>query len=250
MILIYKVESCEINLSIYPSGVWPQKTGGNTEASITVAWCKTTPPEGCTVNLEVAPVDNSGGHNHDGSIPKGTLSMPSITIPGGITAGSVSAGIYRSSEVSGEEKIVARVNGEKKGEAMIRVRVPGFLELGEGDGYTLIGHTSTHPQNHFGTENSLFTLLDIADAYYAGGKGTLRINDISLIWGGLFDYEVANTPWRPPHRSHRTGRNVDVDDVTNEEKSVTKSQLDKLIKEQGLNITVLDEKNHLHLTFL
>jgi hypothetical protein len=51
--------------------------------------------------------------------------MPSITIPGGITAGSVSAGIYRSSEVSGEEKIVARVNGEKKGEAMIRVRVPG-----------------------------------------------------------------------------------------------------------------------------
>ena len=89
----------------------------------------------------------------------------------------------------------------------------------------------------------------MASAYLETEKGTLRINDISLIWGGLFDYDVMNTPWSPPHKSHRIGENVDVDDMTTEGKKVTKIQLDKLIKEQGFNITVLDEKNHLHLTF-
>lgn len=63
---------------------------------------------------------------------------------------------YKSSEVGGEEKIIAEVKGEKKSEATIKVRVPGFLELGAGDGYSLIGQTGSHPWNHYGTENTLY----------------------------------------------------------------------------------------------
>lgn len=237
-------KDCEISVRVSPSEVWPKETGGNTQASVVVSSTKPAPPEGCTVILKVEPVENSGGHSHGGNRPKGTVNPTTITIPGGSLA-AVSA-TYNSSEVSGEEKIKAEVKGETKSEATIKVLVPGFLELGEGDGYALIGQTSSHPQNHYGTENTLYSLLDIAGVYYETEKGTLRINDISLEWGGLFDIK-AN--WSTPHKSHRTGKNVDVDDVTAEGKAVTARSLEKVIKKLKSNITILSEGNHFHLTF-
>ena len=35
----------------------------------------------------------------------------------------------------------------------------------------------------------------------------LDVNDISLRWGGLFD---IHGDWSVPHRTHRTGRTVDI----------------------------------------
>lgn len=256
LILTYKVESCEINLSISPSEVRPQKTGENTEAVITVLWSKQTPTEGCIVNLDAVPVDNSGGHSHVVSRPTGTLSESTVAIPGGITAGSKPAGTYTSSEISGQEKIIATVNGQKVGEVELDVMVLGFLELVGGDGYTLIGSTGSHPKNHFGTENTLYSLLDLASEFYENGNGTLRINDIRLIGGGAFDicgkwYVNATCTSAPNggHKSHRIGKNVDVSNKSAEGKSVTKDSLKKIIKKLELIVTVRDEGNHFHLTF-
>ncbi|MEK7287395.1 MAG: hypothetical protein AAB091_02375, partial [Elusimicrobiota bacterium] len=46
-------------------------------------------------------------------------------------------------------------------------------------------------------------------AYFlqTGGQA-LGINDMSLVFGGLFD---VNHDWKPPHNLHRVGRSVDVD---------------------------------------
>jgi len=110
----------------------------------------------------------------------------------------------------------------------------------------LIGQTSSHPENHYGTENTLWTLLDLAMGYFETENGTVRINDISLIWGGLFDIK-AN--WASPHRSHRIGKNVDVDDISAEGKVITERSLRKVIRDLRLNVTILNEGNHFHLTF-
>jgi hypothetical protein len=192
------------------------------------------------------PVDSTGGHIHRGGRLKGTLSISSLTIPGGVTAGSVSAGTYTSSEVAGQENVIATVKGGTSIQVPITVRVPGLLELGEGDGYALIGTTSEHPLNHFGTENTLYTLLDLADAYFETWNGTLRINDISLALGGLFDIDAD---WSIPHKSHRVGKNADISNITAEGSSVTRNSLIKVIGDFGLDISVLDEGNHFHLTF-
>jgi hypothetical protein len=36
----------------------------------------------------------------------------------------------------------------------------------------------------------------------------MRINDVSLPYGGLFD---VNGDWRDPHVSHRSGKDVDIE---------------------------------------
>lgn len=162
---------------------------------------------------------------------------------------------YQSSEIAGEEKIIAEVEGEKKGEAAIKVRVPGLLELGAGDGYTLIGQTNTHPRNHYGTENTLYSLLDLTGAYYEENKGTLRINDISLPWGGAFDLcgqwdpgKTCTKYSKGGHKTHRVGKTVDVSNMTAEGKVVTKTSLIEIISNR-LGIMVIDEGNHFHFTF-
>ncbi len=35
----------------------------------------------------------------------------------------------------------------------------------------------------------------------------LMINDVSLPWGGLLDYEI---PWQEPHCGHREGKHIDI----------------------------------------
>jgi hypothetical protein len=238
-------ETCEISVKVSQATVWPQKTGGKTEADVIATLFKPAPSGGCNINFNVEPVSYSGRHSHHNSDrPKGTVTPDSISFSQG-EIGAQSAK-YKSSEVAGEEKIKIKVNNKDTNETMVQVKVPGFFELGAGDGYVLIGQTNTHPTNHYGTENTLSSLLDIADAYLEKEKGTLRINDISLEWGGLFDIK-AN--WSSPHKSHRVGKNVDVDDVTGEGKKVKSTSLKKVAEKLGIKVTILDEGNHFHLTF-
>ncbi|MBP7796126.1 MAG: hypothetical protein KA059_05050 [Elusimicrobiales bacterium] len=75
--------------------------------------------------------------------------------------------------------------------------------------YTLIGSTPTHPANHFARSQTIDLLKEIAWKYHEEfpKSEVLNINDISLIWGGLFD---VNNNWKPPHTFHRYGRQVDI----------------------------------------
>jgi hypothetical protein len=102
--------------------------------------------------------------------------------------------------------------------------VPDLNELGNGAHYELVGapqnHAGTndacrqtpprsqHRLNHFGKQVLLTAIQSIAALYDSLRPGTrLRINDMSLQYGGLFD---ANNNWNIPHREHRKGINADI----------------------------------------
>jgi len=65
----------------------------------------------------------------------------------------------------------------------------------------------TLPEGHWGTEDTIEKLKEIAEVYYDLTDRILSINDISLPRGGLFDYEET---WNPPHAEHRTGTDADI----------------------------------------
>ena len=114
---------CKVSINASPSEVWPKGAGNDDKTTSTIMVTATNPPpEGCTVNLKVEPVKDSGGHiegghtgdrnNHKGSIKDITL-----TIPSGLSQASTT---YQSNEVSGEEKIIAEVNGERKAKQQLK----------------------------------------------------------------------------------------------------------------------------------
>lgn len=63
------------------------------------------------------------------------------------------------------------------------------------------------PEGHWGTKDTINKLKEIAEEYYDLTDRILSINDISLPRGGLFDYKKT---WKPPHDSHRTGTDADI----------------------------------------
>lgn len=73
--------------------------------------------------------------------------------------------------------------------------------------FKLRGGMDTHPEGHWGTGDTIKKLKEIAEEYYKRSGIILSINDISLPRGGLFDYEGT---WEPPHSSHRTGTDADI----------------------------------------
>jgi hypothetical protein len=50
----------------------------------------------------------------------------------------------------------------------------------------------------------------IAENYFVLSRRLLSINDMSLIKGGLFDIMINTPPWKPPHSSHREGKDADI----------------------------------------
>jgi hypothetical protein len=74
--------------------------------------------------------------------------------------------------------------------------------------YDLVGSTNQHPVNHNGVLSLNQALVAISSEYatrYSGDK--LQYNDMSLLFGGVFDIE-AN--WHSPHSEHALGLNVDL----------------------------------------
>ena len=95
-----------------------------------------------------------------------------------------------------------------------------YFAVGVGGLYTLpfgqqtyvnIGWTSIHPWgNHYGTLNTVYGVQDTASQYHAEfpQHPIIAINDLSLVYGGLFD--VGLSKWSPPHETHRYGTSVDI----------------------------------------
>lgn len=75
----------------------------------------------------------------------------------------------------------------------------------------LIGTTSTHPANHFGTSQTNSAVNAILQTYWNEFSACAQyqpvgVNDMALHHGGLFDYQAT---WQPPHHTHHRGRAVD-----------------------------------------
>ena len=180
-------------------------------AYVLIGLNKPAPPNGCNVNLAVEPVDNSGGHRHTNARPtdkKGALSSSAVLFESGATDSEPL--IYTSSEVSGTEKIKAGFEESgKSSEFKIDIKVPEFDSFPNEGAYHIVarGGTDTHPDGTRGTESTIKKLTEIAQRYFERTKRILSVNDLSLPDGGLFDFK--NT-WSPPHNTHRTGTDADI----------------------------------------
>jgi hypothetical protein len=209
------------------ASVRPLKTGGpNTTTVVVRALRGTEPVAGVPVELRVEPVPNSGGHDHhDASRPRGRLSATS-----GVTgADGKFTTTYTASEIAGVEEVIARSpQAGEEVKARIEVKVEGLVALGLGQHYELVGApqnhavtndpcrstppTSQHSRNHYGTAALIAAIQNIATTYGSLHSGVrLRINDMSLESGGLFD--IGNrwiTGIGEGHAEHRMGENADV----------------------------------------
>jgi hypothetical protein len=135
---------------------------------------------------------------------------------------------------------------------------PNFEELQEGENYVLTGSygqrrcngslvTSRHIHNHYGTSLLTGLIPIIANSFtyeFPGCK--LRINDMSLPGGGLFD---INNNWTPPHGEHRLGNHADIEFNYQTDKGckhMNEKMLKKLLKIAAAVDSVLNVRQYIH----
>jgi len=228
-------EECskELQVELDPNTVQPRGVA-NTQATVDarVTTCPPTPgstPESVVVTFTIDPnepvqgSEDAGGHSHNGNRPRGNFTVPK-TGPTAVmcTVSTFDAqGVgtcdepktYFPPEVSGNVKIVAEAKDFDKAEKRINVQVPGLIPLEEviiPTFFRLTGRTSTHFDNHYGTENTVDKIVAMAFDYFDLHNETIGINDMSLISGGLFDIR-NNWSAKPGHSRHRLGKSVDID---------------------------------------
>jgi hypothetical protein len=116
---------------------------------------------------------------------------------------------YFASEVGGKETIVARATNFVDAEKKITIEVPGLVNLAaiNNNFVWLNGQLPVHPDNHWGTPNTVDNIQLVALDYYAEYGVKLGINDLSLLQGGLFD---ISGEWKPSHFLHRKGVSADI----------------------------------------
>lgn len=73
--------------------------------------------------------------------------------------------------------------------------------------YELRGETDTHINNHYFSPAAMVAIINLAHGYRKKFGALLKINDSSLIKGGLFD---ISGNWMPSHKGHRRGIVVDI----------------------------------------
>jgi hypothetical protein len=191
---------------LYPSG-----TGGSSSTTVTVY---TTPPVASQqLSLLFGEIVGEGGHvSHSGARPLGSLTATHGTTGGDGTFQTT----YSAPAFGGRLGIFARFGTVDRGETMT-VSVANLSSLGTGTNYNLVGSTTTHPDNHYGTWSALSNLPSIANDYQTQFYGQnaipdaekLLYNDMSLVSGGKFDLS-GNWCTSCSHFEHTLGINCDV----------------------------------------
>ncbi len=202
----------DITVSLTSSTVSPFGTDANSVTTVTIqATRRSVPIGGVTVNLEKQAEALSGGHIHTSSRPTGGFFGAS-----GVTdlAGSFSTQ-YAAPEVAGIVKILASSpRSSSKDSAIVTVKVEGLLPFNGLGNLALKGETTEHPGNHYLASQSVIDDLINAASSFALAKwnatGVMRLNDMSLESGGLFD---INNDWTKPHNLHRVGKSVDIENL-------------------------------------
>ena len=210
--------------------------------------------------LSTTAVPNSGGHDHSDNRPSGrfvTSAKETLVAVQGLTdsAGKVEY-TYLSSGIGGVDSLSVRsvTPGDTAGLRIV-MKIPNLKELLAGDHYDLIGALgepgviSRHRKNHYGTSNMVKSLTTLADTIYQIKKCYLRINDISLEFGGPFD--ISNN-WVTPHQKHRGGISADIDDkvraAAGSTRTIARKELAEWFEKAGLQGTIRNEGNHFHVT--
>lgn len=242
---IMEEEDLTISLDLFgPDTAWPtprmENGVDNVIENIVATVTKSTgePAPNQSVEIEAVWVSGSGGHSHPNVPPQDQMGVLSVLLPvplapeqgrGVIEAETDEEGKiylnYTTPQFGGNIDLVATLQTTtgQSNSKRVTARVPGLVELTSGQNYELIGAPdnnsgtndpcrlppgSNHYSNHWGVPALAKAVKSIAaefDSLYPGTK--LRINDVSLENGGLFDYK---NNWSPPHKSHRTGTNADI----------------------------------------
>lgn len=189
----------------------------------------------------------SGGHNHPGG-PIGSI-KPSKFVLGEKYPQNFKQ-VYRAPNACGLVTLSTVFSNGDVVENTIRIIEAPLKPLKRSKYIKLIGMTKEHPDNHYGTAKMNSKLGKLAKRFFDKYKERLEVNDMSLIWGGLFD--VSNKkPWKKPHKTHDSGRYADVRSKTMSEKQ--KKFFENEAKKMGFFIELEDKgqnNEHWHLQLL
>lgn len=131
---------------------------------------------------------------------------------------------FKTSQVSGEFILTASLLSDSTVivNQKITVSVPGLIDFSaipSNDKWRLTGENENHNDNHWMNQDGVQDLIDILDEFYDWSISPdnpdsiailLGINDISLNFGGSFEYKGDwNTNFS--HSFHRIGLSVDID---------------------------------------
>ena len=114
---------------------------------------------------------------------------------------------YTSGEVAGEIELKLTcfhpdgVTVSSTGSLFVHVKIEGLVPLPDSyPTYVFEGNaaSNTHQDSHYVRTETLTKVKYLADAFFAARGKIIRINDASLIWGGIFD---DNGNWIPPPTS-------------------------------------------------
>gem|GEM_PF-2477812 len=185
---------------------------------------------GAQITLEIEGIYDTGGHlaelivkNADGTVtvrkhetprPTGTFESGINKISGVTDDNGTFSCIYTASSIAGQERIIAKCDG-KRAEYVLDVKIPDLVKMPkpEGKRYELVGCPSgAHSETHYLLPGFIPVLDIIAQKYYGKFEDDrMKFNDMSLPWGGKFDYKYNN--WTGPHDTHMSGRCCDLNDV-------------------------------------
>jgi len=200
------VSSYNIEISANPTTIKPSGGCGSPyQSTITVTVTSKDTGENMpdvSVSMNAEAEQYSGGHQHNGNRPIGTFNPSSGTTN---DEGKFQT-TYTASKFGGTEKIKASVEGKTES-VNLTVKVLNLSNFPGGTGCYLCGYTDTHPINHYCTSTTKDKIQQLGGAYKEQFNENLAINDMSLVYGGLFDYKAT---WDPPHSEHRVGKNADV----------------------------------------
>lgn len=228
------------------------------------------------VVLISTPVALSGGHNHDENRPTGSfevLGNPSVyTTNTGIDGSFLLS--YVSTATSGQELITANSAADSQARTTTRtltVEVPGLVLLPTTTFYTKVGGTSLHSglpagaidDNHYGAAEFNAIISSVSAQFKARFPSrTVRINDMSLPSGGIFDIGPTGScfldfpanmkpckVWSKPHSFHRRGTSCDYNldiGLPQGQKSTRESRFIKA-EFSRLGVKVWPESDHWHV---
>ena len=199
------------------------------------------PAQGAEAILRATPVGGSGGHDHshDSSIqrPSGTFfregentSIPSGGVRNEVTFTIPESGeetrLYRSSGLGGAEDLAVELelSGERASDdGRVIVRLEGLVPFAaSGQGYTFASSRNHSTGDNFVVPSALAAMgllwTDFIDRTQGTPGHRYRMNGTvfiltaaSLESGGLYD--IHGTWAVPEHYTHRTGTDIDFDDV-------------------------------------
>ncbi|OIR15830.1 hypothetical protein GALL_33310 [mine drainage metagenome] len=171
-------------------------------------------------------LNGEGGHLHTANRPKGGFACSAQYAPGSalptctltMDGNGEAPFIFISTAVSGAHTITATCNNCTTATALVNVKIDNLITIPASSKYALSDSNGVigavpgkHTDNHYLASGAITELKDLANIYTAINPGAiLYLNDASLVWGGLFDVDVVNSPWSRPHAGHQKGTSIDI----------------------------------------